>query len=89
MASWVPERPSKLRLKLRMETAPVEGAWPMPMQGPQADSMMRAPEAMMSAKAPFLAIISKTCLEPGVTVMETLGCTCFPLSILATIMRSE
>ena len=61
----------------------------MPMQGPQADSMMRAPEAMISARAPFLAIISKTCLEPGVTVMETLGWICLPLSILATAIRSR
>ena len=37
----------------------------MPMHGPQADSRIRAPDAIRSASAPFRAIISKTCLEPG------------------------
>ena len=32
----VPDLPLKLRLNVRTDTAPVEGACPMPMHGPQA-----------------------------------------------------
>ena len=44
----VPLRPGKFRLKVRTETAPAAGAWPMPMHGPQAGSRIRAPEARAS-----------------------------------------
>ena len=45
LASAVPLRPSKLRLKVRRHTPPELGEKPMPMQGPQAHSSSRAPEA--------------------------------------------
>ena len=54
-ASAVPDRPSKLRLKVRREMPPELGDWPIPMQGPQAHSRMRAPAAIRSARAPFSA----------------------------------
>src|SRR3990172_200859 len=61
----------------------------MPMQGPQADSRIRPPAAMRSASAPFEAIMVYTCLEPGVTVKLMSGWTVFPLSIVATVIRSR
>ncbi len=58
---------------MRKETPSVGGAWPMPMQGPQADSRMRAPASIRSARAPERAIMVNTCREPGVTVTLTSG----------------
>lgn len=69
----MPERPSKLRLKVRREMPPEFGDWPMPMQGPQAHSRIRAPAAMRSAKAPFSASMLYTCLEPGAMERLTSG----------------
>src|SRR5574341_439162 len=88
-ALLVPERPSKFRLLVRMDTASVLGAWPAPMQNPQVASRILAPEEMMSASAPFFAIISSTWREPGAMPKLTSGNTRLPLSIDATIMRSR
>ena len=88
LSSAVPERPGKLRLKVRREAAPEGGTWPMPMQGPQADSRMRAPDSMRSARAPVRAIMVNTCREPGVTVMLMSGFTFRPLSTAALTERS-
>lgn len=52
---------------------PEFGDWPMPMQGPQAHSRIRAPAAMRSAKAPFSASMLYTCLEPGAMERLTSG----------------
>ena len=60
----------------------------MPMHGPQALSRMRAPAMMKSASAPLAAIMAYTCLEPGVSVRLTLGCTVLPRSTVATFIRS-
>src|SRR3989337_564114 len=60
LSSGVPERPGKLRLNVRREAASEGGAWPMPIHGPQADSRMRAPDSMRSARAPVRAIIANT-----------------------------
>ena len=60
--------------------APDDGAWPMPMHGPQADSRMRAPDSIRSPSAPERAIIVYTWREPGVTPNDRSGCTVFPLS---------
>src|SRR3989337_1814303 len=73
LSSGVPERPGKLRLNVRREAASEGGDWPMPMQGPQADSRMRAPDSIRSARAPLRAIIVNHCREPGVTVVLMLG----------------
>ncbi len=85
----MPLRPLKLRLKVRSETAPVGGAWPMPMQGPQADSRMRAPAATRSASAPLAAIIASTCRDPGEIVRLTPGWTRRPRRTAATVIRSR
>src|SRR5699024_1337582 len=50
--SAVPERPSKLRLKVLSDTPPELGEKPMPMQGPQAHSRSLAPLARISESAP-------------------------------------
>ena len=86
--SAVPERPSKLRLKVRRETPPEFGEKPMPMQGPQAHSSTLAPLAMMSVSAPQSASISNTCLEPGDTERLTSGRMVLPLRSAATFSIS-
>ena len=73
---------------MRTDTALVCGACPMPMQGPHALSSIRAPEAIRSARAPFRAIILKTCLDPGAMTRLTSGWTVLPFKILVTVMRS-
>jgi hypothetical protein len=42
-SSAVPLRPGKLRLNVRTDASPLIGACPMPIQGPQTGSSMRAP----------------------------------------------
>ena len=80
-ASAVPERPRKLRLKVRSEIPFEFGDCPIPMQGPQAHSKMRAPALIKSASAPFCASILNTCLEPGAIERLTSGCTVLPFKI--------
>src|SRR5665647_3926816 len=87
-ASSVPLRPLKFRLKVRRETAPVFGDWPIPMQGPQAFSITLAPEFIKSAKAPFSASLDKILLEPGEITRLTSGWTLLPLNMEATFIRS-
>ena len=53
-ALLVPDRPSKFRLLVRIDTASVLGAWPAPMQNPQVDSRTRAPAETISAKRSIL-----------------------------------
>ena len=67
----------------------VAGAWPMPMQGPQAHSSTRAPAVTSLASAPFLARALSTCLEPGDIVRLTSGATRLPSRMPATRMRSQ
>ena len=88
-ALLVPDRPSKLRLLVRTDTASVLGACPAPMQNPQVDSRTLAPLAMMSARPPFRAIISSTWRDPGAMPKLTSGWTFFPFSRDATIIRSR
>ena len=75
LAEAVPLRPQKLRLKVRKLTASVAGAWPMPMQGPQAHSSTLAPAATIFASAPFDASMVSTCREPGEMTRLTFGAT--------------
>jgi len=89
LASAVPLLFSKFRLKVRRDTAPPAGAWPMPMQGPQALSRILAPAEIMSERAPFPARILSTCLEPGEMTRETSSGTVLPLSTAATLIMSE
>ena len=84
----MPLRPSKLRLKVRSETPLLLGENPIPMQGPQADSRIRAPAPIRSASAPFSASMVSTCLEPGLIESSTSGATVLPRSIAATVIRS-
>src|SRR5665647_8360 len=72
-ASRVPLRPLKFRLKVRREIAPDFGDWPIPIQGPQAFSMILAPELIKSAKAPFSASFANILLEPGEITRLTSG----------------
>ena len=88
LASAVPLRPSKLRLKVRRLTPPELGEKPIPIQGPQAHSSSRAPEARMSDRAPQLASMVRTCREPGDTDILTEGATVLPFSIAAVFSRS-
>ena len=87
-ASAVPLRPSKLRLKVRRLTPPEFGEKPMPMQGPQAHSSSRAPDARMSDSAPQSESIVSTCLEPGDTLMLTEGAMRLPFSSAAALSIS-
>ena len=66
----------------------MRGDCPMPMHGPQADSRMRAPAAIMSAKAPLRASIVSTCFDPGPMTRLTSGCTVLPFKIRATRIMS-
>src|SRR3972149_2421449 len=68
--------------------APGGGACPMPIHGPQADSRMRAPDSIRSARAPVRAIIVNTWREPGVTVMLRPGLTLRPFRTAALTARS-
>ena len=73
LASAVPLRPSKLRLKVRRLTPPELGEKPIPIQGPQAHSSSRAPETRISDSAPQSASMVRTCREPGDTDILTEG----------------
>jgi len=55
--------------------APLAGDCPMPMQGPQPASRMRAPDSMSACSAPLSAIIARAWRLPGLMVSETLGAT--------------
>src|SRR3989304_757112 len=68
--------------------APGGGAGPMPIHGPQADSRMRAPDSIRSARAPVRAIIVNTWREPGVTVMLRPGLTLRHFRTAALTARS-
>ena len=85
----VPERPKKLRLDVRTETPFVLGAIELPMQNPHAVSRIRAPEAMMSASAPFLAAISSTCRDPHATPSDMPEAIFLPFRTAATCIISR
>jgi hypothetical protein len=59
-----------------------------PMQNPQDDSSILAPNAIKSLRAPFLAMALKTCRDPGAIPKEMPSGSLFPLTILATVIRS-
>ena len=59
-ALFVPLRPSKLRLFVRSDTAPVRGLMCAPMQKPQAFSRMRQPALMRIASEPSAASMFTT-----------------------------
>src|SRR4030067_825226 len=90
LPSLVPLLPSKFRLKVRSETPPDGGDWPLPMQGPQVDSRMRAPASIRYESPLLRAIMSRTCFDPGEMVMLTSGWTLKPpfLNVSATSIRS-
>src|SRR4029450_2371911 len=72
----VPERPGKLRLKVRTLTRSVGGACPIPTHGPQAGSRMRTPAFSKSSSTPEAVIMVRICLLPGETVAIVCGGTC-------------
>src|SRR3954464_15615927 len=74
----VPERPRKLRLKVRSELAPDGGACPMPTHGPHTGSSIRTPPARSCDETPELMIASWIWRDPGVAVASTVGCTIWP-----------
>jgi len=84
----VPDLPLKLRLLVRTDTESVRGDMLLPMQKPQADSRILAPNDIRSLRAPFLAILLSTCREPGAMPKETPSCSLLPFTIAATVMRS-
>ncbi len=88
-ASAVPLLPLKFRLKVLTETAPELGAQPMPMQGPQAFSMILTPARTSSRYSPLSTRCSTTCLEPGLIVACRPACTVRPFNALATIFKSR
>ncbi len=75
LADFVPDRPSKLRLLVRRDTAFVAGACPIPTQGPHAHSRILAPASTRLVSIPSLAVISNTWREPGATTRLVLGAT--------------
>ena len=64
------------------------GLWPMPMQGPQALSRMRAPASSRAVSAPFALSIASTWRLPGAMARLTSGDTVLPFRISATVIRS-
>ena len=52
LASAVELRPLKFRLDVRTEIPLLDGAMPIPQQGPQANSVSRAPEFTRLAMTP-------------------------------------
>ena len=88
-ASAVPERPLKLRLKVRRDTPSVLGANPIPIQGPQALSKMRNPARIKSPKIPAFSAISKVVRLPGAIPASTPGAMCLPRTMAATAARSS
>ena len=80
-ALFVPERPRKFLLDVRIDTAFVWGDWLFPMQNPQIGSVIRAPADSRFANAPFLARFSSTCFEPGEITKLTDGWIFVPFSI--------
>jgi hypothetical protein len=87
-ASWVPLRPSKLRLKVRAHTPLETGEPPMPMQGPQAHSRMRAPASSSTSSSPSAVSSFNTCLEPGAMSRSQAGSMRLPRKISAVALRS-
>jgi hypothetical protein len=88
LASWVPLRPSKLRLKVRALTPADTGEPPMRMHGPQVHSRSRAPASRMGLRSFSAASILTTCLEPGEPIRSVAGGTRLPLRVRATVFRS-
>jgi len=84
----VPHRPLKLRLNVLSDIAPLFGAWPIPIQGPQAASKILAPEEMRSLNAPFSDSILTIDELPGAIIKLTFLLTLFPFNIEATFIRS-
>jgi len=85
----VPERPLKLRLKVRTLALPVGGAWPMPTQGPQAGSRMRRPARSRSSSTPEVVMVVRIWRLPGDTVPTVVGGRCWPDSMAAGMARSS
>ena len=50
--------------------------------------MILAPKSIKSVRAPFSPNIRKTCFEPGATAKLTFRGNFFPLTILATVIKS-
>ena len=75
----MPLRPSKLRLFVRSDTAPVRGDMCAPMQKPQAFSSIRQPAAWRIASDPSFASMLTTCREPQAMPTSTSSATCLPL----------
>ena len=74
-SSGVPERPGKLRLKVRSELAFDGGACPMPTHGPHTGSSIRTPPSTSWRYTPDSAIAVRIWREPGVAVQAIDGCT--------------
>jgi len=72
-ASFVPDRPIKFLFDVLRETPPDIGLWLLPMQKPQALSMIRAPAAAKTSRYPCLARFSRTCLDPVDSTKLTSG----------------
>src|SRR3954447_15095016 len=77
-SSGVPERPGKLRLKVRSELASDGGACPIPTQGPHTGSSILTPPSESWRYTPDSAIAIKIWRDPGVAVAEISGCTILP-----------
>src|SRR6266536_1481170 len=88
-SSTVPERPLKLRLKVRTLALPDGGAWPMPTHGPQAGSRILAPDRSRSSSTPEVVIAARIWRLPGETVAAVVAGTCRPRSTAAGMARSS
>src|SRR5919197_580436 len=88
-SSKVPERPLKLRLKVRTLALPVGGAWPMPTHGPQAGSRMRRPARSRSSSTPEVVMVVRIWRLPGEMVPTVAGGRWRPRMTAAGMARSS
>ena len=82
-SSFVPERPGKLRGKVRSELRPVAGACPIPMHPMQPAWWIRTPAAIRSNVAPIRVRSEKISRDEGLTSKPTASWVWRPATIAA------
>ncbi len=87
LALEVPDLPWKFRLLVRTETESVRETCCFQCKIP-GRFQYSGPECYQVAEGPFRAMAFKTCRDPGAIPKETPSGSFFPLTILATVIRS-
>lgn len=85
----MPERPGKLRGKVRSELRPLAGAWPMPMQPRHPAWWMRAPAAISWRVAPIFVRSCRISREVGLTSKLTVSLVWRCATIAAAMAKSR